>query len=113
VIRHSRAHQCTIRVTREKQTVQVEIIDDGISSTSSTGGDNGGNGLRGLAERVAALGGRCEVYPGTDGFRLSVSIPLAQESPEAGTLDAPITSPAQRLPLAASKHLNSRSERRE
>ncbi len=63
VIRHSRAHQCTIRVTREKHTVQVEIIDDGTSSISGTGGDNGGNGLRGLAERVAALGGRCEAYP--------------------------------------------------
>jgi signal transduction histidine kinase len=38
-----------------------------------------GNGLRGLAERVAALGGRFEAGPvDGGGFRLVVSAPLAQ-----------------------------------
>jgi two-component system, NarL family, sensor histidine kinase DesK len=113
VIRHSRAHQCTIRVTWEKQTIRVEVIDDGGGCISGAGGDNGGNGLRGLAERVAVLGGRCEAHPGPGGFHLSVSVPLAQGNHDAGTPGTSATSPAQRLPLAASERINRSSERRE
>jgi len=114
VIRHSRARQCTIRITRENHSVRVEVIDDGIASVSSAGSDNGGSGLRGLAERVAALGGRCEANPGIGGgFHLSVSVPLAQGSHDAGTRDAPAASPVQQLAVA--EHIDSssgRSERR-
>ncbi|HVB23256.1 MAG TPA: sensor histidine kinase, partial [Ktedonobacteraceae bacterium] len=76
VIRHSRAHSCTIRVTRGMQTAQVEIIDDGVgivlapvaqpASAASTNGASShhlGNGLHGLAERVAALGGHFAAGP--------------------------------------------------
>ena len=91
-IRHSHAHSCTIRVTRGMQNAQVEIIDDGTSITkepagrsedtdSTNGTSRGSNGLRGLAERVAALGGSFEAGPCVDGgFRLSVSLPLTQKS---------------------------------
>lgn len=113
VIRHSRAHLCTIRIARAKHLVHVEVIDDGTASISGTGSDSGGNGLRGLAERVTALGGRCEAYPGADGFHLSVSMPLAQGNHDAETLDASTTSPAQRWPLAASERIDSSSERSE
>lgn len=75
VIKHSRAHQCVIRITRNKGTASIEITDDG--TTSGDIADSGGNGLRGLNERVAALGGQFEAGPRTSGgFRLAVSIPL-------------------------------------
>lgn len=82
VIRHSHARQCTIHVTRDQHNAGVEVLDDGPvrtpqpDTTSAPG--KGGNGLRGLKERVAALGGECETGPrATGGFRLAVSVPLA------------------------------------
>ncbi len=84
VIRHSRARHCTIRLNRSSNTVRVEVIDDGsgvpltVTSTGSLTGS--GNGLRGLSERVSALGGSCEVGPRKEGgFRLAVALPLARD----------------------------------
>jgi two-component system, NarL family, sensor histidine kinase DesK len=79
VIRHSRAQQCTIHVTRNAHEIGIEIIDNGAGFTSVKNPENEGNGLRGLAERVETLGGRCETSPGEGGgFLLAVSVPLAQ-----------------------------------
>jgi two-component system sensor histidine kinase DesK len=84
VIRHSRAHQCTIRVTRDAQEIGIEVIDDGSGASSINISDNEGNGLRGLAERVDTLGGRYEASPRAGGgFRLAVSVPLAQQDRNA------------------------------
>jgi len=84
VIRHSRAHQCTIRVTRDAQEIGIEVIDDGSGASSINISDNEGNGLRGLAERVDTLGGRYEASPRAGGgFRLAVSVPLAQQDRDA------------------------------
>jgi two-component system, NarL family, sensor histidine kinase DesK len=78
VIRHSRAHQCTIRVTRDAHEIGIEVIDDGAGVSSIKSSENQGNGLRGLAERVETLGGRCEASSRVSGgFRLAVSVPLA------------------------------------
>jgi len=80
VIRHSRAHQCTIRVTRNAHEIGIEVIDDGVGVSSMNISYNEGNGLRGLAERVEILGGRCEASPRNGGgFILAVSVPLAQQ----------------------------------
>ncbi len=82
VIRHSRAHQCTIRVARDKDTAFVEVADDGVGFDSSSGKQ--GNGLRGLAERVAALGGQCEAGVGnTGGFQVVVTVPFIQNNQRA------------------------------
>lgn len=86
VIRHSRARHCTITVTQHAGSVRTEIVDDGrgngyggdghTASPSSAAG-HGGSGLRGLSERVAALGGTCEAGPRSGGgFRLAVSLPV-------------------------------------
>ena len=72
VLRHSGARECTVRITRQVGQALLEIRDDGR-------GDNGsepGNGLRGLGERVQALGGRVHTgAAGAKGFRLLVSVP--------------------------------------
>lgn len=78
VIRHSGARQCTILIARDEQSVRVEVVDDG-TATSTQSSDMGGNGLRGLSERVTALGGHFMAGP-TDGggFRLEVVVPRVQ-----------------------------------
>src|SRR5579883_1845328 len=91
VIRHSRARHCIIRVHRDPGDVRVEVIDDGPGAALATSGDmaaSGGNGLRGLGERVNALGGSCEAGPRKEGgFRLAVALPLAQS--DGRTTQAP------------------------
>lgn len=78
VVKHSRAHVCVIRATRDAQTASVEVTDDGAAEALAPDTAPGqGSGLRGLAERVQALGGHCEVGPYPGGFRLAVAIPLA------------------------------------
>jgi two-component system sensor histidine kinase DesK len=82
VVKHSRAYQCLIRLTREQETVCVEVIDDGTAIVDHTA--NQGNGLRGLNERVITLDGQFESAHRSDGgFRLVVSLPLAQKEQKA------------------------------
>ncbi len=93
-IRHSRAHQCTIYMTRNTESVVVTIADDGVGLVSSTGDQ--GNGLRGVAERITALGGQCEVGVGNgEGFRIVVTVPLAQRNHHAEITNAYPTSMTQ------------------
>lgn len=88
VIRHSRARNCEIRVTRDGGETRVEIVDDGRGvATESAETAHSGSGLRGLAERVAEARGRVECgLRGTKGFRIVVTLPpgdnvLADEAP--------------------------------
>jgi len=75
VLRHSGADRCEIRFDRAGGTVGVEIVDDGRGPAAPGEGD--GSGLAGLAERVAASGGRLVAGPGQGrGFRLRVDMPL-------------------------------------
>ncbi|MGZ3665666.1 MAG: sensor histidine kinase [Ktedonobacterales bacterium] len=80
VIRHSHANHCIISLTLHADYVAIEVCDDGradLSSSSSPTQHHVGSGLRGLAERVHALGGRVEAGSGAGGgFRLAVSLPV-------------------------------------
>ncbi len=92
VIRHSRARHCWVRIKRDSQLVMVEIIDDGRPAASELAASEQnsviptrqsaiGHGLRGLEERITALGGRFEVGTAHNGgFRLAVSVPLSSLS---------------------------------
>lgn len=74
VIKHSRASTCTIDLARDNGTLTVHVADDGIGTPPN--GD--GSGVRGLRERVTALGGTLiakPIAPG-NGFRLSARIPI-------------------------------------
>ncbi|MFI6924436.1 sensor histidine kinase [Nonomuraea spiralis] len=84
VVRHSRARRCRIDLGVDDTAATVEIRDDGqgpgTPSGTPTGGPTGGNGLTGLAERIAAAGGRLEAGPlPGGGYRLHARVPL--ESP--------------------------------
>ncbi|MGH7903020.1 MAG: sensor histidine kinase [Candidatus Dormibacteraceae bacterium] len=72
VLRHSGAGSCSIRLGRHPHSLSIAISDDGRGSEAPPG-----TGLRGLAERVRAVGGRLEHGPApTGGFRLRASIPV-------------------------------------
>jgi two-component system sensor histidine kinase DesK len=97
VIRHSRAHQCTIHSMRGVHEITIEVVDDGVGVSLIDSPENKGNGLRGLAERVETIGGRCEASPRAGGgFHLAVSVPLAQQNQDAREPDSiAVTRPQQ------------------
>jgi signal transduction histidine kinase len=57
VVKYAQADQATVRVERENGRVVVEVADDGVGGADPSRG----TGLRGLADRISALGGRLEV----------------------------------------------------
>jgi len=77
VARHAgagaRAH---VRVARDEQALEVEVLDDGAGPGASEG-----SGIAGMRERAAALGGRLEAGAGADGgFRVWASLPAREPS---------------------------------
>jgi len=72
--KHAQATSATVDVARANGDVVVEIVDNGIGGAST----EGGSGLRGLADRVEALGGRLRVWtPRGGGTRVRAEIPCA------------------------------------
>jgi PAS domain S-box-containing protein len=72
VQKHAEACKVVVRATTEDGCVVVEVTDDGRG-----GADEQGTGLRGLADRVEALGGRLVLdSPDGAGTRLRAEIPL-------------------------------------
>jgi signal transduction histidine kinase/uncharacterized protein YhfF len=78
-VKHSGATAVTVRVERRGPQLRAEVADDGAGGAT----EDGGSGLRGLQDRIDALGGRLEVEsaPGA-GTRLLASIPLAPRRDE-------------------------------
>jgi two-component system sensor histidine kinase DesK len=70
VVRHARARNCHLRLLPVNGNCRIEIQDDGRG-----GGAVEGNGLRGMRERIEALGGTFERENST-GTRLSIEFPL-------------------------------------
>jgi two-component system sensor histidine kinase DesK len=83
VIRHSRAHHSTIRVTREVASAYVEITNDGDPRQDQIAPHKRGSGLAGLMERVCEYGGRMEAGPlpsgDITGYRLWVELPIPDQ----------------------------------
>jgi signal transduction histidine kinase len=74
VAKHARATTSSVDVTRTSTGLVVEIVDDGVGGADS----ERGSGLRGLADRVEALGGRLRVWtPRGGGTRVKAEIPCA------------------------------------
>jgi signal transduction histidine kinase len=71
--KHSHGSEVRVIAACAGQTLTVEVADDGIGGASTTGG---GSGLRGLGDRVEALGGRFTVSsPPGRGTTLRAEIP--------------------------------------
>jgi signal transduction histidine kinase len=70
--KHARAEAVRVEVLRQDGLVLVEVADDGVGGADT----EHGSGLRGLADRVEALGGRLLVWsPAGAGTRVSAEIP--------------------------------------
>jgi signal transduction histidine kinase len=66
VLKHAGATKARVLIARRPDQVDVEVTDDGTGAANGWAGE-GGNGLRGMRERVTALGGTFSAGPGTDG----------------------------------------------
>jgi signal transduction histidine kinase len=74
VSKYARATEATVDVSRTKGFLLVEITDNGVGGADT----ERGSGLRGLADRVEALGGRLRVWsPIGGGTRVQAEIPCA------------------------------------
>lgn len=72
--KHSRASEIRIAVTTEDGHLRVEVTDDGVGGADAARG----TGLLGLADRVAAVGGRLEVRSGDGaGTTITAELPCA------------------------------------
>ena len=74
VAKHAGASCATVDVSRTNGQVVVDVVDDGVGGADP----ERGSGLRGLADRVEALGGRLRVWsPSGGGTRVKAEIPCA------------------------------------
>jgi signal transduction histidine kinase len=74
VAKHAGASTARVNVSRRGDAVTVEISDDGVGGADEARG----SGLRGLADRVEALGGSLRVWsPVGEGTRVRAEIPCA------------------------------------
>jgi signal transduction histidine kinase len=74
IAKHAEASAATVEVAICDSQLVVEVTDDGIGGADA----ETGSGLRGLADRVEALGGRLRVWsPPGGGTRLRAEIPCA------------------------------------
>jgi len=72
--KHAEAWDASVRVARTDSRLVVEVVDDGIGGADT----EGGSGIRGLADRVEALGGRLRIWtPRGGGTRVEAEIPCA------------------------------------
>ena len=72
--KHAEAESASVDVARVDGELVVEVVDDGIGGADT----EGGTGLRGLADRVEAVGGRMRVWtPRNGGTRVRAEMPCA------------------------------------
>ncbi|MFC8300676.1 sensor histidine kinase [Micromonospora orduensis] len=74
VLRHSRADWCRIRVDREEKLATMTVVNDG---ADDRGPDEHSHGLRGLADRLAGVGGELRVHRQDGVFTLKVTVPVS------------------------------------
>ena len=101
VIRHSRARHCRIRLNERTGEVSLEVTDDGrgfpgrapyspgTPAAPDTQDGPRGSGLRGMSERLSAIGGRLSLGPAEGsgpghGFRLIATVPATHVPAAAG-----------------------------
>jgi signal transduction histidine kinase len=74
VAKYACASSAAVEVRHADGRLMVEVVDDGVGGADT----RGGSGLRGLADRVEALGGRLRVWsPVGGGTRVEAEIPCA------------------------------------
>jgi PAS domain S-box-containing protein len=73
VAKYARASEARVRVVRSDGHATVEVVDDGVGGAD----ERSGSGLRGLVDRVEALGGRLVVSsPAGEGTAVRAQLPV-------------------------------------
>ncbi len=72
VLRHSRASWCTIEIVRQGSEVRMIVANDG---ATGAGPDRYSFGLRGLADRLADVGGALHTWDENGVFTLEATVP--------------------------------------
>jgi two-component system, NarL family, sensor histidine kinase DesK len=72
VLRHSRATACTVALSTAGGAAELRVTNDGVTGTA----DRWGSGLTGLAERLAASGGRLSARADGAQFVLTATVPV-------------------------------------
>jgi signal transduction histidine kinase len=82
IVRHAEATSAHVSVRTARGSVGVEIADNGRGASESALEVTEGHGIRGMAERVEALGGTFSAGTRDDGpgFRVAATIPLVGSS---------------------------------
>ena len=80
VAKYARASEAVVTITGGRHQAEVEVRDDGLGGAKP----ENGSGLRGLVDRLGALGGHLHVdsLPGV-GTRVRAVVPLSRISPRA------------------------------
>jgi len=72
VAKHARASRAEVHATRRGETIVLSIADDGDGGVDPSGG----TGIRGIVDRVEAVGGTIRVHsPTSGGTRIDVELP--------------------------------------
>jgi len=83
VVRHAGAATVSIRLYQEEGDLVVVVDDDGVGGPGSLAA-GGGNGIRGMRDRVSALGGQLTAGPRPGGgFRVRARLPLPSQTRSA------------------------------
>jgi signal transduction histidine kinase len=70
--KHAHASHAVVEIAVDQETLVIDVSDDGVGGAAT----EKGTGLRGLADRVEALGGRLRVWsPTGGGTRVRAEIP--------------------------------------
>jgi signal transduction histidine kinase len=78
VMRHAEAAEVFVNVTRDPESVSVEISNSG---PVLEGGATEGHGIAGMRERALAVGGQLEAGPiATGGWRVAATLPVSGRS---------------------------------
>jgi two-component system sensor histidine kinase DesK len=98
VVRHSGAANCRISLIRTGTSLMLTVRDDGFGHLRQR--EAPGSGLRGMSERLSAVGGSLQLRPDADpGFCLTATVPAAPDpgcpvpsaaSPQGATLFGPL-----------------------
>jgi two-component system, NarL family, sensor histidine kinase DesK len=110
VIRHSGAKTCSVRLNQRLGELSLEVSDDGhglhgLSAPAATSGESpAGSGLRGMSERLTAIGGRLSFGHAMSargagrGLRLVAAVPEVPAHPAHPADNAPAEQARPDLP---------------
>jgi two-component system NarL family sensor kinase len=83
IYRHSGSRTCSIRMSKERESLKIEIRDEGqgiAAQRKANGRFSSGLGLRGMEERLRQLGGKLEVISNEQGTVVIATLPLSPQT---------------------------------